>query len=323
MELGKQAGLKPYPLPLRNVFGDALLNVARENEKVVVLDGDLGNSTKAEYVRQEFPERFFNIGIAESNLVGVGAGLAGCGFVPWITSFSSFLLCNAYDQIRLAVAMSNINAKVLGSHGGITLGKDGPTQMGIEDLALMGGLPTFTILVPSDPASMHAAVKAATDFEGPVFLRSSRVALPEIYPMDDCPFEIGKANTVREGSDLTIIACGIMVAAALDAAAVLAEHGIEARVLDMHTIRPMDINAITKAARETGAIVTAEEHLLQGGVGSNIARIVGERHPVPMRFVGLADVYVESGEPDDLLKKYKLTSADIVTAAREAVAAKA
>ncbi len=322
MELGKQAGLKPYPQPLRNVFGEALLNVARENEKVVVLDGDLGNSTKTEYVRQTFPDRFFNIGIAESNLVGIGAGLAACGFVPWITSFSSFLLCNAYDQIRLAVAMSNINAKVLGSHGGITLGKDGPTQMGIEDLALMGGLPTFVILVPSDPASMHAAVKAATDYVGPVFLRSSRVALPEIYPMDNCPFEIGKANVVRPGRDLTIVACGIMVAAALDAAAVLAEEGIEARVLDMHTIRPMDVAALAAAARETGAIVTAEEHLLQGGMGSNVARVVAEQHPVPMRFVGLADTYTESGAPDDLLRKYKLTAVDIAAAAREAYAAK-
>jgi len=322
MKLGEKAGLKAYKDPLRNVFGEALLNVATENPKVVVLDGDLGNSTKAETVRNAFPERFFNIGIAESNLVGVGAGLAGCGFIPWITSFSSFLLCNAYDQIRLAVAMSNINAKILGSHGGITLGKDGPTQMGIEDLALVGGLPTFTILVPSDPASMHAAVKAATEHEGPVFLRSSRVALPEIYPMDDCPFEIGKANKVREGSDLTIIGCGIMVAAALDAAAALAGEGIEARVLDMHTIRPMDTGAIAAAARQTGAIVTAEEHLLQGGMGGNVARIVAQHHPVPMRFVGLADVYTESAEPDDLLRKYHLTADDIAAAGREVVAAK-
>jgi transketolase len=289
---------------------------------VVVLDGDLGNSTKADSVRKAFPERFFNIGIAESNLVGIGAGLAACGFVPWITSFSSFLLCNAYDQIRLAVAMSNINAKILGSHGGITLGKDGPTQMGIEDLALMGGLPTFVILVPSDPASMHAAVKAATDWEGPVFLRSSRVALPEIYPLENCPFEIGKANVVRQGDDLTIIGCGIMVASALDAVAELAQEGIEARVLDMHTIRPMDEAAIVAAARETGAIVTAEEHLLQGGMGSNIARVVAANCPVPMRFVGLADTYTDSAAPEDLLVKYKLTSADIAQAAREAVAAK-
>lgn len=322
MQLGKKAGLKAYKDPLRNVFGEALLNVTRENPNVVVLDGDLGNSTKTEYVRQTFPDRFFNIGIAESNLVGVGAGLAGCGFIPWITSFSSFLLCNAYDQIRLAVAMSNINAKILGSHGGITLGKDGPTQMGIEDLALVGGLPTFVILVPSDPASMHAAVKAATDHVGPVFLRSSRVALPEIYPADACPFEIGKANVVREGNDVTIIGCGIMVAAALDAAAILADEGIEARVVDMHTIRPLDIEAIVAAARETGAIVTAEEHLLTGGMGSNIARIVAAHQPVPMRFVGLVDTYTESAEPEDLLVKYHLTAEDIVLAAREAVAAK-
>ena len=194
--------------------------------------------------------------------------------------------------------------------------------MGIEDLALVGGLPTFVILVPSDPASMHAAVKAATEWEGPVFLRSSRVALPEIYSMDDCPFEIGKANVVREGDDLTIIGCGIMVASALDAAAVLAQEGLSARVLDMHTIRPMDEEAITAAARETGAIVTAEEHLLQGGMGANIARVVAANHPVPMRFVGLADVYTDSAAPEDLLVKYKLTSADIVKAAREAMAAK-
>jgi transketolase len=322
MQIGKEAGLTPYHAPLRNVFGDALLAVATENPRVVVLDGDLGNSTKAETVRIAFPERFFNIGIAESNLVGVGAGLAGAGLIPWITSFSSFLLCNAYDQLRLAIAMSNANAKVLGSHGGITLGKDGPTQMGIEDFALVGGMPTFTMLVPSDPASMHAAVRAATDHVGPVWLRSSRVQLPEIYPMGEAPFEIGKANVVREGRDVTIIACGIMVAMALDAAAVLSREGIEARVLDMHTLRPMDEEAIARAARETGAIVTAEEHLLTGGMGSNIARIVSTTYPVPMRFVGLADTYTESGDPYDLLEKYHLTAPDIAQAAREAYRAK-
>jgi len=321
MAVGEKAGLE-LGKPLRDVFGDALLAVCEINPRVVVLDGDLGNSTKTEYVRQKFPERFFNIGIAESNLVGVGAGLAACDLIPWITSFSSFLLCNAYDQIRLAVALSNINAKILGSHGGITLGKDGPTQMGIEDLALMGGLPTMVILVPSDPASMHAAVKAATDHVGPVFLRSSRVQMPKIYPQENPPFEIGKANIVRMGDDLTIIACGLMVGMALDAAADLAQEGIQARVVDLHTIRPLDTETISTAARETGAIVTAEEHLLQGGMGSNVARLVAGTHPVPMRFVGLEDVYVESAAPDDLLKKYKLTSADIAAAAREVYQAK-
>lgn len=321
MQLGERAGLRAGR-PMRDIFGEALLAVCTENPKVVVLDGDLGNSTKAETVRTAFPERFFNIGIAESNLVGVGAGLAGAGFIPWITSFSSFLLCNAYDQIRLAIAISNINAKILGSHGGITLGKDGPTQMGIEDLALMGGLPTMTILVPCDPASMRAAVKAATEHEGPVFLRSSRVAMPHIYQDETCPFTIGKANVVRQGWDLTIIGCGLMVPMALDAAALLAEEGIQARVIDLHTIRPLDVEAIVTAAKETGAMVSAEEHLLHGGVGSNIARILAEKQPIPMRFVGLADTYVESADPDDLLAKYHMTAEDIRLAALQVLAAK-
>ena len=321
MRLGEKAGLKPSK-PMRDVFGEALLEVCKQNPRVVVLDGDLSNSTKTEHVRHNFPDRFFNLGIAESNLVGVGAGLAGCGFIPWITSFSSFLLCNAYDQIRLAVAMSNINAKILGSHGGITLGKDGPTQMGIEDLALMGGLPTMTILVPSDPVSMKALVKAATDHDGPVFLRSSRVPMPYIYSENDSKFEIGKANVIREGNDLTIIGNGLMVTMALDAAVMLAEEGIEARVVDLFSIRPMDKETIGKAARETGAIVCAEEHLLQGGVGSNVARITAETYPVPMRFVGLPDVYVESADPYELLEKYHLTADDIASVAREVFAAK-
>jgi transketolase len=235
---------------------------------------------------------------------------------------SAFLLTNAYDQLRLNIAIAGVNAKVVGSHGGITLGKDGPTAMGIEDLALVGGMPTFVILVPSDPASMHQAVKAAAAYIGPVFLRSSRLAVPHIYPEDDCPFEIGKANVVRNGNDMTIIACGLMVGAALDAAALLAKDGIEARVVDLHTLRPLDVSTIEAAAQETGAIVCAEEHLLYGGMGSNVARIVAERCPVPMRFVGLADTYTDSGDPYDLLEKYGMTPNDIVEASKDAVSAK-
>jgi transketolase len=321
MPVGERAGLS-LGKPMRDVFGQALLEVCEQNPRVVVLDGDLSNSTKTEHVRRKFPERFFNIGIAESNLVGVGAGLAACDLIPWITSFSSFLLCNAYDQIRLAVALSNINAKILGSHGGITLGKDGPTQMGIEDLALMGGLPTMVILVPCDTASMRAAVRAATEYVGPVFLRSSRVPMPHIYPQESTPFEIGRANIVRQGDDLTIIACGLMVGMAMDAAVELMEDGIQARVMDLHTIRPLDRGAIRAAARQTGAILCAEEHLLQGGMGSNVARLVAEDYPVPMRFIGLADVYAESADPYDLLEKYHLTAKDIAAAGREVFRAK-
>jgi transketolase len=307
---------------MRDVFGDALLELCRQNPRIVVLDGDLSNTTKTLAVRQEFPERFFNIGLAESNMVSIGAGLADCGFIPFITSMSSFLLCNAYDQLRLSIAIAGVNAKVVGSHGGITLGKDGPTAMAIEDIALMGGLPTFTLLVPGDPASMHKAVQATAEHVGPVYLRSSRVAMPHIYPENDVPFEIGKANLIRQGSDLTLIGCGLMVAAALDAAAILSEEGIEARVLDMHTLRPLDEEAIASAARETGAIVSAEEHLLTGGMGSNIARFVAATHPVPMRFVGLTDTYTDSGDPHDLLRKYDMTAEDIVAAALTALGAK-
>jgi transketolase len=325
MRLGEKAGLEPSK-PLRDIFGEAFLELCRQNPKILVLDGDLANTTKTLAVRHEFPERFFNIGLAESNMVSIAAGLADCGFIPFCTSLSSFLLSNAYDQLRLCVAIAGLNVKVVGSHGGITLGKDGPTAMAIEDFALVGGLPTFVILVPCDPVSMHKAVRATAEHVGPVYLRSSRVAMPYIYSKDDAnvplDFEIGKANVVREGGDLTIIGCGLMVAAALDAAVMLAEEGIEARVLDMHTLRPMDVEAIAAAARETGAIVTAEEHLLHGGMGSNIARTVAGVHPVPMRFVGLADTYTDSGEPEALLEKYGLTAQDIVAAAREAVAAK-
>lgn len=315
MKIGEIAGLKPSK-PMRDVFGDALLELCKENEKVVVLDGDLGNSTKADRVRKEFPERFFNIGLAESNLVGIGSGIASCGLIPFIVSFSSFLLCNAYDQLRLSIALSNVNAKVVGSHGGITLGKDGPTQMGIEDLALIGGFPTFISLVPSDPIMMHKIVKAAAEYEGPIFIRSSRVAMPYIYDPES-KFEIGKANIVHDGTDVTIIATGLMVSIALDAAVMLEKDGIKTLVIDMLTVKPLDKNTIIEAAKKTGAIVTAEEHLLTGGMGSNIARIVSENYPVPIRFIGLKDKYVESGDPFDLLTKYNLTSNDIVKAVHD------
>jgi transketolase len=321
MALGELAGLKPAKR-MREVFGDAILDLCRNNEKVVILDGDLASTTYTKGVRLEMPDRFYNIGIAESNMISMAAGLAECGYIPVASSLASFILANGYDQLGVSVAVSSVNVKVVGSHGGITLGLDGSTAMAPEDIALAGTLATFTILVPSDPASMHKAVHAMADYEGPVYLRSSRVAMPHIYPMDDCPFEIGKANVVREGGDVTLIGCGLMVAASLDAAVILAKEGIEARVLDMHTIRPLDEAAIEAAARETGAIVTAEEHFIHGGVGSNVARIVGQTQPVPMRFVGLGDTYTDSGDPDALLKKYGMTTDDIVNAAREAVAAK-
>jgi transketolase len=318
---GERAGLKPAEFQLRKAFGDALLELAQANPRVVVLDGDLGNSTGSHTVRQALPERFFNMGIAEANLVSVGAGFSACGYIPFITSFPSFLFCNAFDQIRLSIAIAGLKAVLVGSHAGLSTGREGPSPMSIEDFALAGALPSFTILVPCDPASMRRAVHAAAQHPGPVYIRSSREPLPHVYD-NRCSFTIGKANPVREGRDVTIMACGIMVPVSLDAAAILAEEGIAARVLDMHTLRPLDVEAIAAAACETGAIVTAEEHLLQGGMGANIARIVATTHPVPMRTVGIQDRYAGSASPFELMEELGLTPDDVVAAAREAIAAK-
>lgn len=321
MPLGQRAGLTQARRQLRDVFGEALLQLAENDPRIVVLDGDLGNSNGGAFVRNAIPERFFNLGIAESNLVGVGAGMAAAGLIPFIVSFPSFLLCNAYDQIRLQIAMASLNAKLVGSHSGLTPGREGPPPMSIEDYALAGGLPTMVILVPSDPATMTKAVQAAAQYVGPVYIRSSREALPHIHS-DECFFEIGKAIKVREGLDVSLIACGLMVSVALDAAAMLAEEGVQARVLDMITLRPMDREAVVAAARETGAIVTVEEHLIRGGMGARVAQIVAEHAPVPMRFIGVDETYTDSGSLDELMQDAHMTAADIVAAAHAVIAAR-
>lgn len=267
MDIGKSIGLE-YGAPTRNAFGESLKEIGRENPNLVVIDGDVGNSTRTAYFGDEFPERFFNVGIAESNLVGTASGMAMSGKDVLAASFACFLLSNAYDQIRMSVAFPDVNVKVVGSHSGISIGEDGPSQMAIEDIALATSFPNFTVLVPADAPSAKAATHAMFAHEGPVYLRTGRPKVPVVYE-DGVEFEIGKANELREGNDLTIIACGLMVAAALEAADTLNRNGISARVLDMHTLKPLDTEAIEKAARETGAIVTAEEHLLQGGLGAS------------------------------------------------------
>jgi transketolase len=317
MDIGKRSGLE-YGKATRDAFGAELRELAGSHPNLVVVDGDVSNSTRTEYFGKDHPERIFNVGIAESNLVGVASGLAACGKVPVAASFAVFLLDNAYDQIRMAVAFPNANVKLVGSHSGISIGEDGPSQMAIEDIALATALPNFTVLVPADAPSTQAATRAMLDHVGPVYLRTGRPKVPVIYP-GDVPFEIGKANQVRDGKDLTIIACGIMVAAALDAAQELSESGIEARVLDMHTLKPIDIEAVERAAADTGAIVTAEEHLLEGGLGSIVARVVTERAPVPMEYVGIRNTYAESGQAQELLEKYGLMPADIVRSARAVI----
>jgi transketolase len=298
----------------REAFGDALAEVGSD-ERIVVLDGDVGNSTFTERFGQRYPDRFFNVGIAESNLVGVAAGLAGAGKIPVAASFSTFLMSNAFDQIRMSVAFPNQNVKLVGSHAGISIGEDGPSQMAIEDVALACALPGFTVIVPADANSAGAATRAMIERDGPVFLRCGRPKVPVLYP-ENSDFQVGRANELRAGDDITVIANGIMVAMALDAAETLSDDGIQVRVLDMHTVKPVDAEAIERAANETKGIVVAEEHLAYGGLGSIVSMVVSERRPTKMAFVDLGDTYATSGPPDDLLAQFGLTPAAIVDAAR-------
>jgi transketolase len=302
----------------REAFGLALAQLGAEHPDIVVVDGDVHNSTRTDFFAKKFPDRFFNVGIAESNLVGIAGGLASSGKRAWASSFAAFILCNAYDQLRMSVAFPCLDVKVVGTHAGISIGEDGPSQMGIEDVCLACSLPNFTVVVPADEGSMAQAVKALAGIKTPAYLRAGRPNVPIVYG-DSAPFQLGKANRLRDGNDLTIIANGLMVAAALEAAGQLATKGIQARVLDMHTVKPLDDAEVLAAAKETGRIVVAEEHLLHGGLGSVVAMSAARQHPVLMRFVGIKDTFAESGKPEELLAKYGLTAADIVREATNLV----
>ena len=302
----------------REAFGQALAALGGEHADIVVVDGDVNNSTRTDVFAKKFPDRFFNVGIAESDMVGVAAGLACSGKRAWCSSFAVFVICNAYDQLRMSVAFPNVDVKVVGTHAGISIGEDGPSQMGIEDVSLACSLPNFTVVVPADEPSMHAAVKALAAIKTPAFLRAGRPNVPVVYP-NGCDFHLGKAIRLRDGKDLTIIANGLMVAAALQAADTLAGQGVQAQVLDMHTVKPCDDAAVLAAAKETGRLVVAEEHLAHGGLGSVVAMSAARQQPVPMRFVNIGDRFAESGKPEELLEKYGLTANDIVKAAKELV----
>ena len=314
MAIGELSGLK-MGQATRDAFGDALKALGDKFPNVVTVDGDVGNSTRTEPFAHAYPDRAFNVGIAESNMVSVAGGLAASGKTPVVASFACFLMCNAFDQIRMSVAFPGLNVKLVGSHAGISIGEDGPSQMGIEDVALACALPGVVVMVPSDAESTRKATEAMLAHDGPCYLRLGRPKVPVIYP-NGCDFEIGKANTVREGDDVTIIANGIMVPMALDAAKLLSDQGVSARVLDMHTIKPLDEQAIAKAARETGRIVVAEEHLAAGGLGSAVAMSAAKIGPVPMAFVNVGDRYAESGDPDGLLQTYGLTPEAVAEAAK-------
>jgi len=315
MDVGKSIGLE-IGKATRVAFGEALRDLGAADPSIVVVDADLNNSTRTDLFAKAFPDRFFNCGIAESNMVGVAAGLASAGKKAWCSSFATFLMSNAYDQIRMSVAYPHWNVKLVGSHCGISIGEDGPSQMGIEDLALACALPGFVVVAPCDDYSTRRAVEALNALPGPAYLRTGRPNAPRIYA-DGAAWELGRANVVRPGSDLTFVANGLLVASALEAAAALQAEGVSARVIDVHTYKPFDAATIVQAARETGRVVVAEEHLRYGGLGSIVAQTLAEQHPTPTRFVNLGDRFAESATPGQLLEKYGLTYPHLVRAARE------
>lgn len=312
--------LKPG-LATREAFGKALAELGRVNPNVVVLDADLSKSTYTAEFGKAFPDRFFECGIAEANMVGIGAGLASVGKIPFASSFSVFVLNKGFEQLRVTAALPNVNLKIVGTHSGISIGEDGPSQMSVEDLSLACSLPGFTVMSPADEVATMALVKRAAEVFGPMFIRTGRLKTPVIYAADQA-FEIGRAIQLIDGADVTLIATGLMVAECIRAAETLEAEGISARVIDIHTIKPLDRDAIARAAKETGALVVAEEHLVDGGLGVRVAQVVAEIHPAAMEFVGINNTYAESATPDQLLDKYGLRAVNVVAAARRALARK-
>jgi transketolase len=300
----------------REAFGRTLVELGRENKDIVVCDADLSKSTMTVYFQKEFPDRFFSFGIAEANMVAAGCGMAYAGKIPFVSSFSAFVMNKGFEQLRVAAAYPNLNVKVVGTHSGISIGEDGPSQMSVEDISLACSLVNFVVIAPSDEPSTKALVRAAAAHVGPVFIRTGRPKSLTIYNGDQ-KFEIGKAIQLTDGRDVTIIANGLMVAQSILAAETLEAEGIAARVIDMHTAKPLDREAIRRAAAETGAIVVAEEHLVDGGLGVRVAQVVAETQPCPMEFVGIQEVYAESGQPEELLEKYGLVAKNVAAAARK------
>jgi transketolase len=304
----------------REAFGKALVELGKANQDVVVCDADLSKSTYTNYFQKEFPDRFFECGIAEANMVAIGSGLASGGKIPFVSSFSVFVLNKGFEQLRVTAAFPHVNLKVVGTHSGISIGEDGPSQMSIEDISLACSLAGFTVISPADEFAMKALVHAAADYFGPVFIRAGRAKAPLIYGPDQ-KFEIGKAIQLTDGKDVAIIATGLLVAEALRAQETLEAEGISARVIDIHTIKPLDRDAIASAARDTGAIVVAEEHLVDSGLGVRVAQVVAETNPCIMEFIGVT-TYAESGTPEQLLEKYGLVAPNVADAARRAVSRK-
>lgn len=298
-------------IPMRDGYGKALLELCEKNENVMVLDADVAKSTRTVWIRDQYPEHFMDMGIAEQDMVGTAAGLALGGMIPFCSTYGVFLAGRAWDQIRTTVCYNHLNVKLGGAHAGISVGPDGATHQALEDVAITRVLPNMTVIVPCDAEETRKATLAMAEWDGPCYVRFGREAVP-VVTEENSPFEIGKANTLREGSDVTIIANGAMVYEALQAAEMLEKEGVSARVVNMHTIKPLDSDCILKAVRETGCIVTAEEHQISGGLGSAVAECLVKNCPAPLEMVAVEDTFGESGQPQELMDKYGLNADAIV-----------
>jgi len=308
-------------LTTREAFGKAITELGGQDQRIVVLDADLSRSTMTKYFAQAFPERFIQCGLAEQNMISIASGLATCGKIPFASTFAVFASSRCFDQVRMCVAQPRTNVKVVSTHGGITVGEDGSSHQAIEDISLYCSLPNFNVVVPADSIETVEAIRVAAATEGPFYVRLGRSKTPVVYT-SGCSFVLGKADVLREGMDATIIAIGIMVYKAMEAADTLEKSGIKCRVLNMSSIKPVDRQAIDDAAAETGAIVTAEEHLLHGGLGSIVAQVLAAGTPAPLASLGIKDTYCKSGKPEDLLEANGLTAGDIVNAVKSVLARK-
>jgi transketolase len=305
----------------REGFGRALVDLGERDPRIVVLVGDLSESTMVHFFAERFPERFIQVGIAEQNMCCISAGLAAMGKVPFFATYGAFASCRAADQIRVTVAYSNLNVKIAGAHGGISVGPDGATHQAMEEISIIRSIPNMSMIVPCDFWETYKATKAAAQHVGPVYLRFGREDVPVVTD-EHTPFTFGKGEVFAEGTDLTIIACGVMVYEALRAREALATRGISARVVNLHTVKPLDREIIVRCAKETGAIVTAEEHQVNGGLGGAVAEVVVQSTPVPMELVAVHDRFGQSGKPAELMDAFGLRAKDIVAAADRALARK-
>ncbi|MDI3508773.1 MAG: transketolase [Clostridiales bacterium] len=300
----------------REAYGLALAEFGAQYENIIVLDADLSKSTKTEEFKKKFPDRFINMGISESDMMATAAGIATTGKIVFTSTFAIFAAGRAFEQVRNSIAYPKLNVKIGATHAGITVGEDGGSHQAVEDIALMRAVPNMVVISPADAVESRAAVKAAIEYDGPVYLRFGRLAVPVIYDKDNYVFELGKGVETAPGNDIAIIATGMMVGNALEARQKLSREGINARVIDIHTIKPIDKDIIVKAAEETGAILTVEEHVVNGGLGGAVAEVLSEYRPTIMKRMGLYDQFGQSGKPDDLLKLYKLTPDDIADEAK-------